>query len=1074
MNAFRSSSIITIFPHPNFPALNTAPFKVYDASAGSGKTYNLIYNILHFCLKKEEPLAFRKILAITFTNKAAAEMKTRLLQTLREFSKYPDSGRSLAMIEALAADIQTEAEVLRERSQKLLRTILHQYSALSVGTIDSFTNNLIRSFANDLNINVNYEVELESHMILSEAIDLMLSELRENSAGSEVLIDFLNNQLEEGKSPQAEHILLNFAQTLFDEDAREPLQLLESLNTADFLRIQRDLRARRKQIVDELKALAAEIEGFLQSHHLSEDLFRRYTLPEHLQKIRLSHDIPPMVDTLLKCISGETEWYTKAKAKVAAPLFDSVALELQSYGNRLQAFMDQYWEYFQISGLILHKLTGLAVLGEVRERLEEIKLDTNRLPIGEFNHIISDKLQDQPAAFLYEKLGERYQQFFIDEFQDTSRLQWQNLKPLINNSLAGGGGSMLVGDGKQSIYRFRGGDVEQFLALIENVDPSNTVQVGDQLIELYQRELIRLPHNWRSRKNIVDFNNRFFTALIGAESNKGEQALNSEIHRKMYQAAAQQVKGREGGYVEIYNLGDEKMEQAHCEYVYQKIMAVREQGYRWSDIALLYRNNVSSMLLTDYLVRRSVPIISPDGLVLRQSPEVRALISFLHIMHFPEDKNASLDFLRYLWDHHTALPAQFGERHLFFRHFLTLPKVRFEEALQKLFPDFQFRQLASLGLYEKLFYIAYQLQLPIQENVFLQKLLDEAARYTKHHQDETGGFLQWWSVEGHKRAVELSPALDAVRLMTIHKSKGLEFPVVILAFAHWHAFVEKNSKTWLRLPPDEYAGLPAALVSLKNIKGPVLEDYNNTYLLNRQAISLDNLNLLYVALTRAVDQLYIVSSGEWDTNNRISTYFRHFLKDEEVVEGKWSLGIPETRPPSTPLPAPRRPDFVRVDWRQRLQVIVPAPKNWEEGESGSTAWGKKVHHILSLLQDGSRLEEIIQKEIQAGHFPREEYSELQRLIEEVIAMPALRKHFQQGVKILNEREIWLPGGGLFRPDRLIIDGNKVHIIDYKTGVQRESDREQLRQYGLILSQMGYETAEQLLVYLHNPVQVVSC
>ena len=455
-------------------------FNIYSASAGSGKTYQLVREYLRICLGSDNPRQFMKILAITFTNKAANEMKVRIISQLAEISKRTEKGRS--MLNHLVQDLNLSEQEVSLRAAKCLSQILHEYSAFSVSTIDGFTNRLIRSFARDLQIGGNYEVEMESDEMLQEAVDELLANLTEDNDITDLILGFVEEQLEEGRSPRPEHSLMTAGKNLFMEQAFHYLKSLRHLDPAQFKTIIKRLRERKVKMELEVAARASEALEMIQGHGLSSADFKGgfvYTYFLKLSENNPYYWIPNK--SVQKVIDGEDNFYAATKRKELQPRFEPIEQELHEQLIQTSVLACDHYRDHQLISAVLANIYGTAVIAQIDKQLQSVKEDTNRLPIGEFNKLISEKLTNEPAEYLFERLGERYRYFFVDEFQDTSRLQWQNLLPLVNNAMASGGEVMLVGDAKQSIYRWRGGEVAQFLDLRDDTDLSNKILSGPEL-----------------------------------------------------------------------------------------------------------------------------------------------------------------------------------------------------------------------------------------------------------------------------------------------------------------------------------------------------------------------------------------------------------------------------------------------------------------------------------------------------------------------------------------------------------------------------------------------------------------
>ncbi len=1062
-----------------------AEFTLYTASAGAGKTYNLVFKVLRLCLAHPRSSVFRSILAITFTNKAAAEMKGRVIQTLEAFTREDVDPKNRPQFDQLCNELGLTEEELKTRSYELLRTILHHYSAFSISTIDRFTNRLIRTFAQDLKLSGHYEVELDSELILSEAIDAMLSDLEEDSAMAEVLIEFLNAQLEEGKSPRAEYRLLEIGFTLFEENAIVPLALLKELESRDFIKIQQKLLERNRQWEQQAVQKVKSILHVIDHNHIDYDLFSGGYLPKYLMGVVENPELAFPNATVQKQLLGEKSFYARNKAAIAAPQIDPVAPQIMQQGEELLQFISDHAAEYELSKLILRNIFSLAVVASIKKYLDQLKKESNRLPIGEFNQLISNHLQDQPAAFLYERIGERYRHYFVDEFQDTSRLQWYNLLPLANNTMAQNGSVMLVGDAKQSIYRWRGGEVEQFLDLSNDRDSSNKVRQGEKTQALYERKTVLLNDNWRSKSEIVNFNNLFFEQVVAIEDQSGYKVGNP-LHRELFGQAKQGIKAGKGGYVSLQILpaaeNEEEYVQRQAQAVVMKVEEAREDGFELRDICILSRSKKYNGALSEVLSANNIGVVSSDSLLLGRSEKVKVLMAFLKLALRPDDQWARVYFLEWYWaTNQESLPEQ--EPYAFIQRWVGEKIESWREFLISSWKDFNWDQFLNLSLVNKLLLSIEGLGFNLQREPFLQGLMDHALDFEDNKEEGEAGFLRWWEMKGETISIEMPEELNAVRLMTIHKAKGLEFPVLILAFADWLAFREpRPSSAWMALPQERFFDLPVARLGLNGMESkngvrdlPGMQEYIGIYQKNREDVALDNLNLLYVALTRAEERLHILGNyRKRGDSERITAYLSYFIDKQGDGVDEWTAGnrTSKGRSDSAPTSEPSFHPYQSVSWQQRLEVVIDSPKNWEAGEKAHTQWGKKVHSLLALVNTADDLGPALNKLESRGYILSSEKGRLKDLGEAVVNHPELKHYFGKDYRILNEAEILLPGSKALRPDRLAVEEGRVHIIDYKTGQASASHQQQVNHYAEIMEQQGLVVGDKTLVYLNEPLQVV--
>lgn len=1045
------------FAMPSAPA----PFKIFQASAGAGKTYRLVQEYLKLCLAGERnSQSFMRILAITFTNKAAYEMKNRILEALLQLSDEKQAPN--ALFRHLQQELELEEDALRYRALRSLKSILHQFSAFSVSTIDSFTNRLIRSFSRDLKINYRYQIELDSERILKEALDRMLEKLERKSVSAEILTRYIGRQMESDRSPRIEWSLLKAAQRLLRENDQTQLHKLQSLQPEDYLRIESELRQAQKKYREDSKALAQNWLSQCRAWGLSADDMSGRNAWQKIEKLaqgEVESLSPTQVAQVLDAekFGRKKDWETQQKIMAQATAYQQMGAQLVALNNLPRA------HYF-LRERILNELYNTASLSELRKELDQVKEESQRLPIGEFNQIISRYLSNQPAPFLFERLGARYRHFFVDEFQDTSRLQWQNLLPLINNSLAGADSSaMIVGDAKQAIYRWRGGDVQQFIDLYQDRDQSNQ---GPSGLALYQREQIGLRENWRSGTEIVDFNNGFFTHCAGK--------LTRPDHQDIYRQAQQEPRKSHGGYVQIDFLepGDkDSHQQSQLEQCLSIIQDCRSRGYALNDICILTRKGEEGKAIAHFLVEKGWPVISPDNLKLNSSSLVQALISFFTLVHRPDDALGRLPWLNLLFER-LSLP---GDRHDFLRQHGRSALRTFTAFQEQVLPNWRFKDYQERSLTDKLYHLLQHLEIPFQKDPFLQKLLDEVAQFERNNLSSEAAFLEWWALKEEGLAVELPQGMEAVQIMTVHKAKGLQFPVVIFAFANLQMTMQKDLTLWVDLNPKDYFGLPCAMITMKDPgyypENNFLHDWHQA---KQAEVMLDQLNISYVALTRAVEENYLISTqAKGKTERLLGDYLRDYLslspETTQWTKGKRRHALAKKEPPTAdpfPLEALKSGRF-----RDKLRVSNSAPRHWQE-ERSERHYGAKVHHLLAQLSQAKDLEALLNRECTSGTFKSDEKEKLTTSLQALVQHPELKTYFSNPqARVLNERPLLINQQTLRIPDRVLLQGKTAHILDYKTGAPQSKHRQQVDEYAKHYRQMGYQVGDRVLIYLSEPLKI---
>jgi len=1047
-----------------------APFTVYNASAGAGKTYSLVRQYLKLCLAQDEASSFMHILAITFTKKAAQEMKQRLLKQLLLISKYPNlNSTDQEYCKQLALDLAVEPEKLVYRAQNSLKRILHNYSAFSVSTIDSFTNRLIRSFSRDLNLSSNYQVELEDQLILEEAIDRMLSELQAGSDHTKVLLRFVEGQLNEGKSTNYRTILLDTARQLFKEKAQPYLRQLEKLETQDFLNIEKELSQRLRQIEAGQKKLAQDAISWGEERGINADCFSRGILWKYTQKMTESFGVYTSA-SLKPVLEPGANLYAKSARPEIKSLMDLHQEDFKAHLLKIHQYLaDNYEEYLYIKSA-LKSLYGLAVLKEIALQLELVKEESNRIPIGEFNKIISENLRSQPAPFLYEKLGDRFQHFFIDEFQDTSTLQWLNLVPLINNSLAGGGSSaMIVGDAKQSIYRFRNGEVQLFIDLYNNIEGSN--RLGEQ--ELYPRETLNLESNYRSHKNIVTFNNQLFQSVA--------DRFSDEKFKRIYSESGQKPQAQGGGYVEVRFLDKSDYQQSQYEHIAETIKDSLARGFKQSDICILVSANAKGRSTARYLLQNEdklglpanqyLKLLSVDSLNIGASQEVQGLISFLNMLERPQDYSIRKDWFLLSYE----IFGSSIDRHEYF-NIHGRQDVNQETAfLEDQIPGFNFQNWDGLDLLQKVYRLIHQLSLKLENDPYLQLLIDQVDDFIRRESPLAESFIDWWYEKGQSESVQMPEELDAIQIMSIHKSKGLEFPLVIAAFSDGKLINKAfREKLWLELPKKEsFKNLPVSLLSLLSPdKGAniYLDQYLRDLEDEDKLMLLDTINRYYVAYTRAEKELYIFSKAEY-LDNKEAAYWQTILYNQlqPEHEGLYSEGeklmIASQGDHSENLKSPDNFEIRR--WQEVIAVLSSAPKDWEQSSKAARLRGSQVHQLLSQIKSSADLDFALKNAQSKGWFSSEELDEIKAMVLQVLEHPQLKELFSPQAEVLNERSILIPGANRKIPDRVVLLKGEAHIIDYKTGEAKDEHRKQVGEYATLIEEAGFKVAEKMLLYLNE-------
>ncbi|MES2748480.1 MAG: UvrD-helicase domain-containing protein [Bacteroidota bacterium] len=1042
-------------------------FSLYDASAGSGKTFALVKEYLKIILLSNKNDAYRSILAITFTNKAVHEMKSRVLENLSEFAKVNPNEKALKVLKAIVEETNLTQGDIHAKSQGIIKNLIHNYAAFDISTIDKFTHKVIRAFAHDLNLPITFEVSLDTENLLTEAVDAIIAEAGNDDVLTKLLVDFTMEKTDDDKSWDISREIMETGRLVLNENNREEISHFKNKTIPEFIEIKNKLTELCQQIEAETVALADEALLLLDKNGIDLASFSRKTFPNHLESIQQKKFNPKN-----KMFYEFDDIQINKTAKDVA-VIESVIPTLLDILKSIYSKFEKlhFYEAF------LKNITPLSLMNTLSNKLQDIQKEQNILSIAEFNKLINEQIQNQPAPFIYERLGEKYRHFFIDEFQDTSEMQWQNLIPLIDNALSsedlnGGRGSlMLVGDPKQSIYRWRGGKAEQFIELSKGKNPFVNPD----------KALFKLGINWRSHYQVIDFNNNFFKFLASKfENNDYKELYENHSH--------QEFNDKKGGYVNISFIPKKDEEEINEEDNLDKneryllatlstILKVKYNGFNYKDIAILTRNKKPGTAIANYLTENGIPIVSSESLLLGASSEVQVCIHILRYLKNANDLESKANFLYYVAkNHQNNLPI-----HEFIAKGMALKnETEFQDWLSQIEVDFSFATLRKKALYETTEILISKV-IPINNrNAYVQYFLDLVLEHDLKKQSGISDFLSYWEHNSEKLSIPSPEGNDAVRIMTIHKSKGLEFPVVIFPFAEENYSQNKGDKIWIATN-EEQLGIPKALVSKNATVEKFGEEASVVYQQKKGEDLLDNINVLYVALTRAEEQLYIISamniSKNGDLPNNMSSFFIEFLENHGFNENQLEY----------PFGSPEKVSLAKEQLSRTL--IIPQlsetlnPKNIKIAQRESVMWNTKqqkaieygniIHEILSFVATKKDIELAIEKAIENGLIVSDQKEAVHATISEIVNHHQLTDYFSEDNKILNEQTIIQKEGSILKPDRMAISKeNNVFLLDYKTGLHLPKHQLQVANYQKTIEEMGYKVTKKALIYIGESIEVV--
>ncbi|WP_294959343.1 UvrD-helicase domain-containing protein [uncultured Flavobacterium sp.] len=1051
--------------------MQSPSFSIYDASAGSGKTYTLVKEYLKIILSSPKNDAYRNILAITFTNKAVHEMKSRIVGNLSEFAKDEPSPKAVDLMEDLSRETGLSVIKIKTKSQQIIKHLIHNYAAFDISTIDKFTHKVIRAFAHDLNLPMTFEVTLDTENLLVEAVDAIIAQAGEDETLTKLLIDFTMEKTDDDKSWDVSREILDTGRLVLNENNRNEILHFQNKTIEEFVEIKKKMQSLCKELEDVNEGLAAKAIELIDKNGIDPKSFSRGTFPNHLQSIR-DGKFNPKNKTFHEFDDIAINKTAKDRDLIESNIPELLQILKEVYQN---------FEKRDFYKAFLKNITPLSLLNTVSNELAKIQSEQNILSISEFNAIIHREIQNQPAPFIYERLGERYRNFFIDEFQDTSEMQWQNLIPLIDNSLSGlddlgnKGTLMIVGDPKQSIYRWRGGKAEQFIELSKE----------EVAFFHHEKKVKHLDTNYRSYSEVIEFNNAFFKLISGEFSNADYKNL-YENH------SFQNSNSKKGGYVNISFLPiidknefadeDDVVEKSDL-YVLATLNTIRDvvkQGFEYKDIVILTRKRDQGIAIANYLTEQGVPLLSSETLMIQNASEVRLIIHLLRYLNNSSDLESKANFLHFLAStKDLSMPVHdfiaMGMNHRF--------EKEFEEWLLTFDVSFSFEDVRKKSLYEAVEIIISKFILPSEGNAYVQFFLDIVLERDIRNQAGVADFLVFWDKNSDKFSIPSPEGNNAVRIMTIHKSKGLEFPVVIMPFADEDYNRKPKDKLWLDTEEIDL-GVPKALVDNSSAVESFGESASAVFNLKKQEELLDNINVLYVALTRAEEQLYVISQSlkakiDGEYPNNMASFFIKFLINEKVYDeeklnyefgnkARLSKAV-KTVDTVKSIPVVREvlnPKNIKIAQREALM--------WGTHQQEAISYGNIVHEILAFVKDKSDIDLAVTKSLENGLITFDQVDQVLQTLKEIVNHAELNVCFDGKHTVLNEQTIVQKKGRVLKPDRVVFLENKqAYLLDYKTGAVNAKYSQQIQEYQDAIEDLGYTVLKKALVYIGTEIEVVN-
>lgn len=1027
---------------------NIHPLSVLSASAGSGKTHQLVLEYLTILLKDAQyKRKYKSIVAMTFTNKAASEMKERILTTLFGIAYVDPENKK---VENMRSDLEKQtglsAQELTKRSKLALEGILHAYEDFHVSTIDKFNLRLIRSFSRDLDLPADFEVVLNEKQVTEDVVDLLMNQL--GTPGAEDLTDWMYQyakaNLEEGNSWNFRRQLIEFSSMLGKEKNTEKIQQLLQLELTkgNYKRLFED----RNQILTSFLADAKHVhdEFFNLDLNLS-DIPGKGTTVKNFEKLNVQNAFPKINSNNDGLFSATLMNLMEANSKLAIPL------SLKQDVIRLN---DRYLKdlaAFNLIELYRKNFFNMALLQHVGKQLQLMMNDEQLIRISEFNKLISKLVRDEEAPYIYERLGVRFEHFLLDEFQDTSRLQWLNLIPLMLESLAHNRWNLIVGDAKQSIYRFNNGLAEQFVSLPAIYNPENDRQIAAKSATFASRGAKRvLPSNFRSSKEIVEFNNLLFEGLA--------KCLPANMAH-FYQDLKQEPTQQKSGYIHIESIQQKITFDERLEKVIGFIEESLHAGFEPGDICILTETNKLGNALAIGLTERKYQVVSQDSLLIYKDAQVQLILSYLRRRASPKK---------------TTETKRFAE--LYFRiqgTYSAADYLAYFEVIQKdgksirVFNDTRFL-IDHFGgtsnffeTYESVYDLVQKFMKLMDwketEEPYLHHFMDVIYGFQLARQTDIHHFLDYFDAQKDKIALQMPDTQSALKIMTIHKSKGLEFPVVIIPNMDFTISMNTNGRYLMEVRDKILYAFPG-----KNQQIPELDAFAKE---ENNLILLDKMNLFYVGMTRPELRLYAINDFEKGKFGAMIHDQLEGLNLGMTEDGLLQIGqttpISEKEDPSENL-------YIPVDFSQRLWYpdIVFRKVFQEETEiqQEEQRFGNDFHLVMSLCQSKVDTDPVLMNLLNDGQIEQKNEIRLRECALSFWQKMEEGDYLSNIEKSLNEQVVLAGENDVKKPDKVLVKSDEIIVIDFKTGKINQSHMEQIVAYAKLLEEIFKKPVRCLLYY----------
>lgn len=1067
---------------------------VYKASAGSGKTFTLAVQYIRQLI--EDPYSYRRILAVTFTNKATTEMKERILSQLYGIATSLKS--SDGYLKEIMKTSDKSIDEIRKAADTALKNIIHDYSRFRIETIDSFFQSVMRNLARELELGANMTIELNNGDVLSDAVDSMIEKLDRMSPTLYWLLEYIEERIADDKRWNVSSEIKGFGRNIFDEAYIEKgVTLREKLKDTKFIpQYRKKLQEKRESILDTMKGFSEHFQEILKANGLNPTDLKNGArgIGSYFNKIasgKLSDDVRNT--TVEKCLEGAENWTTKTSPykETIISLANQVLIQVLNDAENTRMTSNKVLNSCDMS---LRYLNNLQLLMRIDSEVREQNLNHNRFLLSDTNALLHSIIREGDASFVYEKIGTTIDTVMIDEFQDTSRMQWENFHLLLEESLAQKEGSMIVGDIKQSIYRWRNGDWK----ILAGLDKDRSFRLNSKTLDT----------NWRSEANIIAFNNDIFTSACKVlneryKADEGEECTQLlDAYSDVRQKTSKETKE---GYIKLSflkNSEEHPYADTTMELLAEEVDSLVKKGVRVNDIAILVRKNKSIPAIADYFDKNTpYRVVSDEAFRLDASLAVCMLIDGLRYISEPTDRIACARLA-------VAYQKEILKKDVVYNTVLLNSVEDYLPAEFRL----MLPEMSPMPLYELLekLFIIFRMDMIEEQDAYLCAFYDAVTEYMQNNSSELTSFLTYWNETLYAKTIP-SGEISGIRILSIHKSKGLEYHTVLLPFCDWKMENETNNHMlWCKINEADADKEPFCELDLTpvNYSSAMAESYfSDSYREERLQLWVDNLNLLYVAFTRACKNLIVWCKDEQkDTVSRLLRESIDCMKDIKMICNTTELEEEEEVSGGSDEPIVYEygeicisgdkkksdstnrlvavPEAVNVkiesleteiDFKQsnRSADFIRGDEDEEESlRSQYIRQGQLLHTLFASIDTREDLPSAIERLLFEGVIESaEKAEEIRKVAERALNLKEVKDWYSGEWTLYNECSIIYndENGKMLtrRPDRVMMKDDEVVVVDFKFGKKKPEYATQVREYMFLLSEMGYTDIKGYIWYVYS-------